>query len=98
MVKKLSLGGGGAATASRVSRGAKVVESDEVLELFFDVGIVFHDVSVVVPDAMIGFVPLDRSVPVEKSAVRRAEPGEDAAMAAAIAADVAAWSKTCGIS
>ena len=28
----------------------------------------------------------------------RAEPGEDAAMAAAIAADVAAWSKTCGIS
>lgn len=28
----------------------------------------------------------------------RAEPGEDAAMAAAIAADIAAWSKTCGIS
>ncbi|MDK2761279.1 MAG: hypothetical protein KYX64_07950 [Sphingopyxis sp.] len=27
----------------------------------------------------------------------RAEPGEDAAMAAAIAADIAAWSKTCGI-
>ncbi len=78
MVKKLSLGGGSASTASRVSRGAKVVESDEVLELFFDVGIVFHDVSVVIPDAMVGFVPLDRSVPAEKSAVRRAEPGEDA--------------------
>ena len=28
----------------------------------------------------------------------RAEPGEDAAMAAAIATDIAAWSKTCGIS
>lgn len=28
----------------------------------------------------------------------RAEPGEDAAMADAIAADIAAWSKTCGIS
>ncbi|MBB6425592.1 hypothetical protein [Sphingopyxis sp. JAI128] len=28
----------------------------------------------------------------------RAEPGEDAAMAQAIAADIAAWSKTCGIS
>lgn len=28
----------------------------------------------------------------------RAEPGEDAAMAAAIAADITAWSKTCGIS
>ncbi|MBW8294400.1 hypothetical protein [Sphingopyxis sp.] len=28
----------------------------------------------------------------------RAEPGEDAAMAKAIAADIAAWSKTCGIS
>lgn len=27
----------------------------------------------------------------------RAEPGEDAAMAYAIAADIAAWSKTCGI-
>lgn len=28
----------------------------------------------------------------------RAEPGEDAAMATAIAADIAAWSTTCGIS
>ena len=28
----------------------------------------------------------------------RAEPGEDAAMAEAIAADIAAWSATCGIS
>lgn len=28
----------------------------------------------------------------------RAEPGEDAAMATAIAADIAAWSMTCGIS
>lgn len=28
----------------------------------------------------------------------RAEPGEDAAMAEAIAADISAWSKTCGIS
>lgn len=28
----------------------------------------------------------------------RAEPGEDSAMAAAIAADISAWSKTCGIS
>ena len=28
----------------------------------------------------------------------RAEPGEDAAMARAIAADIAAWSKACGIS
>lgn len=28
----------------------------------------------------------------------RAEPGEDAAMAREIAADIAAWSKTCGIS
>ena len=28
----------------------------------------------------------------------RAEPGEDAAMAAAIAADISAWSTTCGIS
>jgi pimeloyl-ACP methyl ester carboxylesterase len=28
----------------------------------------------------------------------RAEPGEDGAMAAAIAADITAWSKTCGIS
>lgn len=28
----------------------------------------------------------------------RAEPGEDAAMARAIAADIAAWSKSCGIS
>ena len=28
----------------------------------------------------------------------RAEPGEDAAMAAAIVADIAAWSQTCGIS
>lgn len=28
----------------------------------------------------------------------RAEPGEDAAMASAIAADISAWSKTCGIS
>jgi len=28
----------------------------------------------------------------------RAEPGEDAAMAGAIAADISAWSKTCGIS
>lgn len=28
----------------------------------------------------------------------RAEPGEDPAMAEAIAADIAAWSKTCGIS
>ncbi|WP_338426029.1 hypothetical protein [Sphingopyxis kveilinensis] len=28
----------------------------------------------------------------------RAEPGEDAAMARAIAADIVAWSKTCGIS
>lgn len=28
----------------------------------------------------------------------RAEPGEDAAMASAIAADIAAWTKTCGIS
>ena len=28
----------------------------------------------------------------------RAEPGEDAAMAAAIAADIAAWCKTCGLS
>lgn len=28
----------------------------------------------------------------------RAEPGEDAAMAAAIAADIALWSQTCGIS
>jgi hypothetical protein len=27
----------------------------------------------------------------------RAEPGEDAAMASAIAADIAAWSKSCGI-
>ena len=27
----------------------------------------------------------------------RAEPGEDAAMAEAIAADIAAWSVTCGI-
>ena len=27
----------------------------------------------------------------------RAEPGEDAAMASAIAADIAAWSTTCGI-
>jgi pimeloyl-ACP methyl ester carboxylesterase len=27
----------------------------------------------------------------------RAEPGEDAAMAAAIAADIAAWSTTCGV-
>lgn len=28
----------------------------------------------------------------------RAEPGEDAAMAAAIAADISAWSKACGVS
>ena len=28
----------------------------------------------------------------------RAEPGEDAAMAEAIAADISAWSMTCGIS
>jgi hypothetical protein len=28
----------------------------------------------------------------------RAEPGEDAAMAQAIADDIAAWSATCGIS
>lgn len=28
----------------------------------------------------------------------RAEPGEDSAMAGAIAADIAAWSRTCGIS
>ena len=28
----------------------------------------------------------------------RAEPGEDAAMADAVAADIAAWSRTCGIS
>ena len=28
----------------------------------------------------------------------RAEPGEDGAMAAAIAADISAWSKTCGLS
>jgi hypothetical protein len=28
----------------------------------------------------------------------RAEPGEDAAMAEAMAADIAAWSRTCGIS
>jgi hypothetical protein len=28
----------------------------------------------------------------------RAEPGEDSAMAAAIAADISVWSKTCGIS
>lgn len=28
----------------------------------------------------------------------RAEPGEDAAMAEAIAADISAWSKTCGVS
>lgn len=27
----------------------------------------------------------------------RAEPGEDTAMAAAVAADIAAWSKTCGV-
>src|SRR5690606_36763400 len=27
----------------------------------------------------------------------RAEPGEDTAMAAAIAADIAAWSQTCGV-
>jgi len=27
----------------------------------------------------------------------RAEPGEDAVLAAAIAADIIAWSRTCGI-
>lgn len=45
-----------------------------------------------------------RSIPLGEGGIAgtplwlRAEPGEDAAMARAIAADIAAWSKTCGIS
>ena len=45
-----------------------------------------------------------RSIPLGERGVAgtplwlRAEPGEDIAMAQAIAADIAAWSKTCGIS
>lgn len=49
-------------------------------------------------------VELLRSIPLGEGGIAgtplwlRAEPGEDAAMARAIAADIAAWSKTCGIS
>ncbi len=45
-----------------------------------------------------------RSIPLGEGGIAgtplwlRAEPGEDAVMAQAIAADIAAWSKTCGIS
>lgn len=45
-----------------------------------------------------------RSIPLGEGGIAgtplwlRAEPGEDAAMARAIAADIAAWSRTCGIS
>ena len=45
-----------------------------------------------------------RSIPLGEGGIAgtplwlRAEPGEDAAMANAIAADIAAWSRSCGIS
>ena len=80
MVKrKISLGGDG---SPRAGAGAAQAASNEVLELFFDVGIVFHDLTLKgLPDVVSGFKvmkdPAAAHTGREAFTVRRAEPGEE---------------------
>lgn len=80
MVKKISLPTGrdpkgpGAARAESSYGGASTTEPNvELCELFLQSGIVFHELSAVPPDFVSSFVLMEGSV-------RRAQPGEEAAV------------------
>lgn len=77
MVKrKVGLGGDGG--APRAQAGARA-QSADVLELFFDTGVVFHEVETggELPDVVAGFKVMKDPAGGERYSVRRAEAGEE---------------------
>lgn len=76
--RKVSLSGGGA--SSEAARGGPVQPSTEVLELFFNTGIVYHEVAVpdALPDLVSSFVVMKSDqLGRDGVSVRRATPGEE---------------------
>ncbi len=77
MKRKVSLDSAG---PSSPRRGPQAVEpSTEVLELFFDTGVIFHEVTLPgpLPDLVSGFVIVKGDDARAGDTVRRAEPGEE---------------------
>ena len=86
MVKrKVSLGGGTSTGPVAMEVGGTRPTPVETLELFFNTGIVFHELAVDLPDTVSSFcvmqtpgaAPAQPGAPVGTWSVRRAEPGED---------------------
>jgi len=78
MVKrKVSLGGGG--DGPRAQTGALPQATQEVLELFFNTGIVFHEVAMPdgLPDVVAGFKVMKDPAGGERYSVRRTAAGEE---------------------
>src|SRR2546425_573243 len=74
--KKVGLGDGGGVrtTGGRVSQA-----TTEVLELFFNTGVVFHEVTMPdeFPDVVAGFKVMKDAAGGERYSVRRTDPGEE---------------------
>jgi hypothetical protein len=73
--RKVSLGGGDAPKGSTLAS-----PSQEVLELFFNTGVVFHEVELggELPDVVSSFVVMKDATRGDVTGVRRANPGEEA--------------------
>ncbi|MBX3271260.1 MAG: virulence factor SrfB [Sandaracinaceae bacterium] len=76
-MRKVSLDG--AANSPRGRSAQPVEPSKEVLELFFDTGVIFHEVALPapLPDVISGFVIVPGENERAGDSVRRAEPGEE---------------------
>ncbi|MGE0787330.1 MAG: virulence factor SrfB [Sandaracinaceae bacterium] len=80
MKRKVSLDGAGSSPSGAGQRGAgSAAPSSEVLELFFDTGVVYHEVAITapLPDLVSGFVIVPATDERAGDTVRRAEPGEE---------------------
>src|SRR5260221_9488921 len=78
MVKrKVGLGGDGGAARSTTARAS--VATTEVLELFFNTGVVYHEVTMPeeLPDVVAGFKVMKDPAGGERYSVRRTDPGEE---------------------
>jgi hypothetical protein len=78
MVKrKVGLGGDGGAARATTARAS--VATTEVLELFFNTGVVYHEVTMPeeLPDVVAGFKVMKDPAGSERYSVRRTDPGEE---------------------
>src|SRR5262245_21288227 len=76
--RKVALSGG--ASQAEGARGVAAAASTEVLELFFNTGIVYHEVALppVLPDVVSSFVVMKSAEPGRDAvSIRRAAPGEE---------------------